>query len=73
MSLIVFDRPAMEQISAQTNAILGGQIADAQARMGEVKIELAAAQAQLAMAEAQLMGARDALMALTGTPPPVRW
>ena len=69
MSLIVFDRQAMEQHHARTEALLGGQKSDAQTRRSEAQSELAAAQLELAMAEQQLAAAEHALSAAMAMPP----
>ena len=69
MSLIVFNRAEMEQIAAQTQMLLGGQISDAQARRSEAQMELAAAQQQLAMAEQRLAAGQQALANAMMMPP----
>ena len=69
MSIIVFDRPAMEQVHAQTQALLGGQKNDTQTRENAAQAELAAAQQDLAMAERDLASAERSMSMAMAMPP----
>ena len=68
MSLIVFNRSEMMQIAALADAMLGGQVADAQKRKGEAEIEFAIAEQQSIVAQQQLDIAQQRLAMLLGMP-----